>query len=166
MKSGPPSSVVDFSSRVRELLQPERVEGEHLPKWILKVVRQLIESNNLPPSATIIESAGDALRHALSNCGGSWADHLGLVTIDGHEFLVAEPYAAKIRLEMLHELQAFVDLVHGDYVFSSNSWQHPGGTLRIVVAETPDLILWYNKRAYFHAMEIRNKFDQGCKSVS
>ena len=77
-----------------------------------------------------------ALEAATRLLGSSWDDHVGKFTWDGIEFLVSEPYAEKIDLQMLTELERFTKALGTGYIFSANSEHFPGRTIRIVIGPT------------------------------
>jgi hypothetical protein len=139
------------SQLIRHMLRPEPSSRSSTPKWVLNSVKAAIKLGRLPKFNIPLLSANDALQHALGHLGRSWADHPGLIKWDGHELLVTEPYADRIDLEMLQELQQFREVIGGAFVFSANSAHFPGRTVRIVVAENSGVLARYKTSDYASA---------------
>lgn len=118
------------SEIVRKELETEPVNRARTPRWVLTVVKEAIKAKKLPLTFPLL-SADAALEHATNILGGSWNDHTGAIKLDGHDYLVAEPYSEKISPTMLEELEKFVALFDGRYRFDSNSGHYPGRTVRI-----------------------------------
>jgi len=87
----------------------------------------------------------EAISHATSPLESTWKDHCGTIDLEENEFLVSEPYAAKLNLAAIQELDKFVALVGGAWAISANSEHYPGQTIRIVIAETPRALLSFQR---------------------
>lgn len=72
------------------------------------------------------------LRHQrLLPSGGCWGDHMGMITYEGQDYLVAEPY--DLSMGDVEQLQKFCSQHGLRYVITATSWHFPTRTLRIVL---------------------------------
>jgi hypothetical protein len=94
-----------------------------------------IDGSQLP----LFRTGGDALQYLKDNYSCPWADHFGVLEVDGHESLVTEPYAEKVTKEMIDILNAGIGILGGAYLFSATSWWYPGRTIRIYIAENREM---------------------------
>jgi hypothetical protein len=143
----------DISDQVREMLQPSPVKRGVAPRWVLKGVKRAIEDGRIPKPDAALTSGGTALEEATRLLGSSWKDHAGKFTWDGIEFLVSEPYADRIDLRMLTELERFTEALGTSYFFSANSEHFPGRTVRMVIGPTNRDTTEYKKHEWASAME-------------
>jgi len=141
------------SDQLRELLDPPPVRRGMAPRWVLKAVKQAIEGGRMPRPDGALTSGTTALDEASRLLGSSWKDHFGKLTWDGIEFLVSEPYAERIDLRMLTELERFTEALETSYFFSANSEHFPARTVRIVIGPTTSDTNEYRKHEWASAME-------------
>ncbi len=130
----------DTSERIRELLQVTPPNRSRSPRWLLARVKEAVKDKRIGPWTTAPTSGDAALEQLTQTFGGKWVDHRGMVTFEGYELLVTEPYAAEIGREMFDQLEAAVDVLQAAYLFSANSWHFPGQTFRIYVGEHHSVI--------------------------
>jgi len=147
----------EVSETVRQFLRPELLLRSRAPKWILSAVKLAVKSRHIPAASYPPRSAMDALQYVLACLGQSWADHVGLLEWDGRELLVAEPYADRIDLEMLQELQRFTETLGCAFMFSANSWHFPGRTVRIIIAESTGVLSSYKNSQCVTATEFGSR---------
>ncbi len=141
------------SNQMREILQPSPIQRGVAPRWVLKGVKRAIEEGRIPKLDAALTSGGTALEEATRVLGSSWRDHAGKLTWDGIEFLISEPYAERIDLRMLTELERFTNALGTSFSFSANSEHFPSRTVRIVIGPTTADTNEYRKHEWSSAME-------------
>jgi hypothetical protein len=136
------------SARIRDLLAIQTVQRSRAPRWILNRVKAAIKHGDVPRSSTPLTSGTTALGHVVDVHGDSWADHRGTLKWDGYELLVTEPYAAEISGAMFDQLAAAVRVLRAAYLFSATSEWFPGRTIRLFVAESPEVMSRFRKHEH------------------
>jgi hypothetical protein len=148
----------ETSMRIRELLAIPALQRSRAPRWILNRVKVAIKEGDLPRSPTALTSGTTALSHVAGVHGHSWADHPGTLKWEGYELLVTEPYAADISGVMLEQLDAAARVLKAAYLFSATSEWFPGRTIRVFVAESPEVMSRFRK--YEHVFGSSKKRDR------
>ncbi|MDZ4687062.1 MAG: hypothetical protein SH850_18450 [Planctomycetaceae bacterium] len=120
------------SVAARKALSPASLNRGRVPSWVKVRIKLAISRGELNDCDHPLLAASTALDHLCRQIGSDWLDHYGSYKdVDGHDFLVSEPYSEKISPLMLTQLTSIAKILGVKYCFDSNSEWYPGRTVRI-----------------------------------